>query len=142
MKQIVAIVRTQAINKTKDALIEVGISGFTARKVIGRGRGNVDFRVLRAAGIGQEEAIARLGDGPILVPKRMVTVVVPEEMVARTVQAIIKANHTGNAGDGKIFVLPVKDVVRIRTGERDREALDPVIAQAAEPAATPEPAGV
>jgi nitrogen regulatory protein PII len=43
MKQVVAIIRTQAINKTKEALIEAGISGFTARKVVGRGRGNVDF---------------------------------------------------------------------------------------------------
>ncbi len=132
MKQIVAVVRTQAINKTKEALIEAGISGFTVRKVIGRGRGNVDFRVLRAAEGGQEEAIARLGDGPILVPKRMVTVVVPDAMVAPTVQAIIAANRTGNAGDGKIFVLPVKDVIRVRTGERGYEALDPIVQPAAE----------
>ena len=127
MKQIVAIIRTQAINKTKEALIEAGISGFTARKVVGRGRGNVDFRVLRGAEAGQEEAIVRLGDGPILVPKRMITVVVPDAMVATTVQAIIEANQTGSAGDGKIFVLPVKEVVRVRTGECGYEALDPIV---------------
>jgi nitrogen regulatory protein PII 2 len=127
MKQVVAIIRTQAINKTKEALIEAGISGFTARKVVGRGRGNVDFRVLRGAEAGQEEAIVRLGDGPILVPKRMITVVVPDAMVATTVQAIIEANQTGSAGDGKIFVLPVKEVVRVRTGECGYEALDPIV---------------
>jgi nitrogen regulatory protein PII 2 len=130
MKQIIAVIRTQAINKTKETLIDAGISGFTARKVVGRGRGNVDFRVLRGAEAGQEEAIARLGDGPILVPKRMITVVVPDAMVAVTVQAIIEANQTGNAGDGKIFVLPVKEVVRVRTGECGYEALDPIVAPA------------
>ncbi len=131
MKQIIAIIRTQSINKTKETLIEAGISGFTARKVVGRGRGNVDFRVLRGAEVGQEEAIARLGDGPILVPKRMITVVVPDALVESTVQAIIDANRTGNAGDGKIFVLPVKEVVRVRTGETGYEALDPIVAKAA-----------
>jgi nitrogen regulatory protein PII len=52
-------------------------------------------------------------------------------MVAVTVQAIIEANQTGNAGDGKIFVLPVKEVVRVRTGECGYEALDPIVAPAA-----------
>jgi nitrogen regulatory protein PII 2 len=142
MKQIIAIIRTQAINKTKETLIEAGISGFTVRKVIGRGRGNVDFRVLHGAEVGQEEAIARLGDGPILVPKRMITVVVPDAMVDSTVRAIIEANHTGNAGDGKIFVLPVKEVVRVRTGECGYEALDPIVATNAAPKAARETASV
>jgi nitrogen regulatory protein PII 2 len=142
MKQIIAIIRTQAINKTKETLIEAGISGFTVRKVLGRGRGNVDFRVLHGAEDGYEEAIARLGDGPIVVPKRMITVVVPDAMVPSTVQAIIDANRTGNAGDGKIFVLPVKEVVRVRTGECGYEALDPIAANVPPRASVREPASV
>jgi nitrogen regulatory protein PII 2 len=123
VKQIIAIIRPQMANKTRDALVNAGLAAFTARKVLGRGRGNVDFRVLRAAENGTEEAIARLGDGPMLVSKRMMTIVVPDDRAASVVQTIIDTNKTGKPGDGKIFVVPVQEVVRIRTGERDSLAL-------------------
>jgi len=123
MKKIIAIIRPQMINQTRDALVKAGISAFTARKVLGRGRGNVDFRVLRAAENGTEEAIARLGDGPMLVSKRLMTIVVPDDKAAPVIQTIIETNKTGKPGDGKIFVIPVQEVVRIRTGERDSLAL-------------------
>ncbi|MEI8343209.1 MAG: P-II family nitrogen regulator, partial [Verrucomicrobiota bacterium] len=87
---------------------------------------NVDFRVLRAAENGTEEAIARLGDGPMLVSKRLMTVVVPDDKTASVIQTIIETNQTGKPGDGKIFVVPVQEVVRIRTGERDSLALTQV----------------
>jgi nitrogen regulatory protein PII 2 len=124
VKQVVAIIRSQAINRTREALVSAGVSGFTVRKVLGRGKGNVDFRVLHGAEEGAIEAIAQLGDGPMLVPKRLLTVVVPEERLAAVVQTIIDANRTNTAGDGKIFVLPVKEAIRIRTSERDAKALE------------------
>ena len=123
MKQILAIIRPLKINETKEALIKAGVSAFTATKVLGRGRGNVDFRVLRAAESGTEEAIARLGEGPILISKRLMNIVVPDDKVPVVVQTIMESNKTGTAGDGRIFVLPVHEAIRIRTGERDSTAL-------------------
>jgi nitrogen regulatory protein PII 2 len=114
----------QMMNQTKEALIEQGFSAFTVRKVLGRGKGQVDFRVLSAAVEGQPEAIPHLrDDGPMLIPKRLITIVVPADKVEIVVQTIIKVNQTGNAGDGKIFVQPVTETVRIRTGETNEAAL-------------------
>jgi nitrogen regulatory protein PII 2 len=124
VKQILAVIRMQAINRTREALVKAGVSGFTVRRVLGRGKGSVDFRVLHGAEGGEVEAIARLSDGPILVPKRLLSVVVPDERVAPVVQTIIDVNRTGNAGDGRIFVLPVREAIRVRTGERDAKALE------------------
>lgn len=124
MKQILAIICAQSINRTREALVSAGVTGFTVRKVLGRGKGNVDYRVLHAAEDGAVEAIAQLGDGPMLTPRRLVSVVVPEARVAPVVQTIIDANRTNSAGDGKIFVLPVRETIRIRTGEKDAKALE------------------
>jgi nitrogen regulatory protein PII 2 len=124
MKQVVAIIRMNMVNRTKEALVAAGFSSFTVRKVLGRGKGNVDFRVLHGAEAGHTEAIARLkDDGPMLIPKRMMTVVVAGEAVTKVVETIIKANQTGKPGDGKIFVLPVSESIRIRTGEAGEKAL-------------------
>jgi nitrogen regulatory protein PII 2 len=123
MKQITAIIRPQMANATREALLGVGIYSCTARKVLGRGRGTVDFRVINAAKEGTEEAIARLGDGPLLIPKRLIMLVVPDDKAPQVIQAIIEANQTGAPGDGKIFVTTVHEAVRIRTGERDSTAL-------------------
>lgn len=123
MKQILAAIRLQAMNRTREALVNAGVSSFTVRKVLGRGKGNVDFRVLQGAQEGQIEAIAQLGSGPLLVPKRLLSLVVAEEQVAKVVQTIIAANRTNTAGDGKIFVLPVGETIRVRTGERGVKAL-------------------
>lgn len=118
MKEVMAIIRMNRINDTKRALNEAGISSFMAiGRVLGRGKGLVDYRVLHGAEEGVPEAIAELGDGPRLVPKRLLSVVVSDDWVERTVNAIIQTNQTGNAGDGKIFVLPVLEATRVRTGE-------------------------
>lgn len=118
MKEVMAIIRMNKINDTKRALNEAGITSFTATgRVQGRGKGLVDYRILHGAEEGIPEAIAELGDGPRLVPKRLITVVVSDDWVKRTVEAIIKTNQTGNAGDGKIFVLPILEATRVRTGE-------------------------
>jgi nitrogen regulatory protein PII 2 len=119
MKEVMAVIRMNRINATKRSLNEAGITSFTATgRVLGRGKGMVDYRILHGAEEGYQEAISQLGDGPRLVPKRLITVVVSDDWVERTVEAIIKVNKTGNAGDGKIFVLPVDEAIRIRTGER------------------------
>lgn len=116
MKEVMAVIRMNKINDTKRALNDTGITSFTATgRVLGRGKGMVDYRILHGAEEGAPEAIAQLGDGPRLVPKRMITVVVSDDWVERTVEAIIKTNQTGNSGDGKIFVLPVLEATRIRT---------------------------
>jgi nitrogen regulatory protein PII 2 len=125
MKRITAIIRMNRMNQTRQALVEAGFPAFTVRKVLGRGRGQVDFRVLHGAEAGQAEAIAHLkDDGPMLVPKRMMTIVVPDADVDKVVQTVIAANKTGNKGDGKIFVQPVAETIRIRTGERGSDALN------------------
>ena len=124
MKQVIAIVRMNMMNATKQALIEAGFPAFTVRKVLGRGKGNVDFRVIGGAEAGAPEAIARLkDDGPMLIPKRMMSLAVSDESVPKLIETLIKTNRTGNRGDGRIFVLPLEDAVRIRTGERGTAAV-------------------
>jgi nitrogen regulatory protein PII 2 len=118
MKEVMAMIRINKINATKQALSDAGITSFTATgRVLGRGKGLVDYRVLAGAQEGIQEAISRLGDGPRLAPKRLITVIVSDDWVERTVKAIIDTNQTGHAGDGKIFVMPISEAARVRTGE-------------------------
>ncbi|MEI6891665.1 MAG: P-II family nitrogen regulator [Pontiella sp.] len=118
MKEVMAVIRMNKINDTKRALSEAGISSFTATgRVLGRGKGMVDFNILHGAEDGAPEAIAQLGQSPRMVPKRLITVVVSDDWVERTVETIIMTNRTGHAGDGKIFVLPILEATRVRTGE-------------------------
>jgi nitrogen regulatory protein PII 2 len=126
MKDVMAIIRINKMNQTKKALDEAGISSMTATgKVLGRGKGNVDFRILGGAKDGHEEAIAQLGTkGPRMITKRLISVVVPDKLVKKVVDVIIRSNQTGNPGDGKIFILPVLDAFRVRTGESGDLTLD------------------
>ena len=117
MKEILAIIRMNKMNETKRALSDAGISSLTARKVIGRGKGKVDYLLLQGAQQGFDEAINQLGPGPKLIPKRMLTLVVPDGKVDLVVRTIIRVNKTGSPGDGKIFVCPVADAIRVRTAE-------------------------
>ena len=126
MKEVMAIVRMNMVNKTKRALADAGISSFTARECLGRGKGVVDFSVLKGAEKGHEEAIAQLGQTQRLIPKRWLTIIVPDRLVKTTVDTIIATNRTGKSGDGKIFVLPVSEAYRVRTGETGDTTLDEV----------------
>jgi nitrogen regulatory protein PII 2 len=126
MKEIMAIVRINMMNKTKKALAEAGISSITARDALGRGKGLVDLTLLEGAEKGYEEAIVQLGQTQRLIPKRIFFVVVPDRLVKKTVQTIIEVNRTGKSGDGKIFVMPVMDSVRVRTAESGDQVLDEV----------------
>jgi nitrogen regulatory protein PII 2 len=124
MKEIMAIVRINMMNQTKKALAEAGISSITARDALGRGKGLVDLTLLEGAEKGYEEAIAQLGQSQRLIPKRIFYVVVPDRLVSKTVKTIITVNRTGKSGDGKIFVMPILDAVRVRTGESGDQVLD------------------
>ncbi len=117
MKEIVAIIRMNMMNQTKKALTEAGVKAFFAFDATGRGKGLVNQKILEGAESGYEEAAALLGEKGRLYTKRVVTVVVPDEDVDDIIETIIETNKTGKPGDGKIFVLPVKESVRVRTAE-------------------------
>jgi nitrogen regulatory protein PII 2 len=123
MKEVIAIIRMDKMNATKKALAEAGISSLTARKVMGRGQGKVDYLLLKGAQEGVDEAIAQLGPGPKLIPKRMLTIVVSDHNLQKTVDILIRMNQTGAPGDGKIFVCDVLDAARVRTGEKGNTAI-------------------
>lgn len=80
MKEILAVIRINKMNETKKALSDAGFSGFTAAgKVLGRGKGLVDYQLIKGAQDGYQEAISQLGHGPRLIPKRILTLVVRDE---------------------------------------------------------------
>jgi nitrogen regulatory protein PII 2 len=125
MKEIISVIRINKVNATKKALIEAGIPAFTATgRVMGRGKGVVHYDILNGAAEGHPEAIAQLGNAPRLVAKRILTVVVPDELCKTAIDTIIKANQTGKPGDGKIFVTPIVETIRVRTSEKGDEALN------------------
>ncbi|MFZ2445127.1 MAG: P-II family nitrogen regulator [Syntrophobacteraceae bacterium] len=126
MREVMAIVRMNMMNKTKKALSDAGITSMTAKDCLGRGKGLVDVTLLEGAEKGYEEAIAQLGQSQRLIPKRLIFVVVPEGLVETTVKTIIKVNKTGKSGDGKIFVMPVLDSIGVRTGEDGDAVLDEI----------------
>ena len=128
MKEVMAVIRMNKMNQTKAALAKAGVGSFTARRVIGRGRGKVDYLLLKGAEEGCEEAIVQLAPGPKLIPKRLLNVVVPDDLVQSVVRTIIDVNQTGHPGDGKIFVMPVAESVRVSTGETGDAALDETLA--------------
>ncbi len=112
MKKIEAIIKPFKLDDVKDALSEVGIHGLTAVEVKGFGRQRGHTELYKGA----EYVVDFL-------PKVKIEVVVDDELVARVVETIERAAKSGKIGDGKIFVLPVDEAVRIRTGERGLDAL-------------------
>jgi nitrogen regulatory protein PII 2 len=123
MKEVIAVVRMNKMNLTKQKLSDAGIDSFFAHEAQGRGKGFVNSDILAGAEEGFEEAAALLGERGKLYPKRLITVVTPDNKVATVVDTIIKSNQTGKPGDGKIFVLPMPDAVRVRTGETGEKAV-------------------
>ncbi|MBI4962693.1 MAG: P-II family nitrogen regulator [Desulfomonile tiedjei] len=112
MKKIEAIIKPFKLDDVKEALGSVGVQGMTVTEVKGFGRQKGHKEIYRGA----EYLVDFL-------PKIKVEMVVPKEMVDQVVEKIIAAARTGSIGDGKIFVMPVETVVRIRTGERNADAL-------------------
>lgn len=123
MKEVVAVVRINMMNQTKQALTDCGIDAFFAHEAHGRGKGFANPQVLEGAEQGYIEAAALLGEKGKLYPKRLVTVIVPDDRVSCVVETIINTNQTGMPGDGKVFVLPISDAIRVRTGEVGSESI-------------------
>ena len=112
MKLIVAIIKPFKLEEVKEALTASGIEGMTVTEVKGFGRQKGHTEIYR----GSEYTVDFL-------PKVKLEVAVPNELVAKTVDLIVKAAKTGKIGDGKIFVSSIEQIVRIRTGETDEAAV-------------------
>ncbi|MAH83547.1 MAG: transcriptional regulator [Rhodospirillaceae bacterium TMED8] len=112
MKKIEAIIKPFKLDEVKEALHEVGLQGIT---------------VLEAKGFGRQKGHTELYRGAEYVvdflPKVKIELVVEEDMLERAIEAIQQAAHTGRIGDGKIFILPVENAIRVRTGETGNEAI-------------------
>ena len=112
MKKIEAIIKPFKLDEVREALSEIGISGLTVTEVKGFGRQKGHTELYRGA----EYVVDFL-------PKVKLEVVVSDALAERVVEAITGAAQTGRIGDGKIFVIPIETAVRIRTGERDDDAV-------------------
>ncbi|TMA41612.1 MAG: P-II family nitrogen regulator [Deltaproteobacteria bacterium] len=112
MKRIDAIIKPYKLDEVKERLANVGVQGLTVSEVKGFGRQKGHTELYRGA-----EYIVDF------LPKVQITVLVPDERVAETVESIVESARTGRIGDGKIFITAVEDVVRIRTGERGAGAV-------------------
>ena len=112
MKKVEAIIKPFKLDEVKDALHEVGLTGIT---------------VVEAKGFGRQKGHTELYRGAEYVvdflPKVKIEIVLDDGLVERAIEAIQRAAHTGRIGDGKIFVTPVEEAIRIRTGERGVEAV-------------------
>ena len=112
MKLIAAIIKPFKLDEVREALAEIGVNGLTVTEVKGFGRQKGHTELYRGA----EYVVDFL-------PKIRIEVVVTDDMVESAIEAIVKAARTGKIGDGKIFVMPVEQAIRIRTGEFGDEAL-------------------
>jgi len=112
MKKIEAIIKPFKLDDVKEALNEAGVQGMTISEVKGYGRQKGHKEIYRGA-----EYVVDF------IPKIKVEIIIEAARVDEIVEAIIQAVRTGKIGDGKIFVLPIEQIVRIRTGETDREAI-------------------
>lgn len=112
MKKIEVIIKPFKLDEVKDRLNEIGIHGLTVTEVKGFGRQKGHTELYRGA----EYVVDFL-------PKIKLDIAVPDDRVEEVVTAVTKSAHTGRIGDGKIFVTPIEEVVRIRTGERGEAAL-------------------
>ena len=112
LKKIEAIIREDKLNDVKDALNEIGIRGMNVLEIRGQGRQG-GITLAGRSGTYQVD----------MLPKMQMNIILSEDNVDETIETILKAGRTGATGDGLIFVYPVDEVVRIRTGERGHEAV-------------------
>ena len=112
MKQVTTIIKPFKLDEVREALAEVGVNGLTVTEVKGFGRQKGHTELYRGA----EYVVDFL-------PKIRIEMVVPDAMVDQVIEAIVKAASTGKIGDGKIFVMPVEQAIRIRTSESGDAAL-------------------
>jgi len=121
MKEITAIIRPNKINITKKVLDTLGFPAMTAQRVMGRGKqkaiiGEITMDIDRTK-LHEKEGTMRY------IPKRMLTILVPDQDVSLVVEAIMRINQTGQKGDGRIFVSPIEEAIRVRTGEKGDKAI-------------------
>ena len=112
MKKIEAIIKPFKLDDVREALTEIGITGMTVTEVKGFGRQKGHTEIYRGA----EYAVDFL-------PKVKLELVLPDDIVERAIETIVETARSGKIGDGKIFVYPVEQVIRIRTGETDHAAI-------------------
>lgn len=112
MKLVMAIIKPFKLDEVREALDDAGIKGLMVSEVKGYGRQSGHTEIYRGA-----EYVVNF------IPKIKLEMVVENEAVERVIETVSKFAHTGKIGDGKIFVMPVEQAVRVRTGERDNEAL-------------------
>ncbi len=124
MKEVIAIIRRHRLQETKAGLLGIGIPALTMVSVEGRGK----QKGLPGWNYELDPTLTEVEEkntGIIMrfIPKRMIYAVVEDEDVPKVVEAIIRTNQSGHIGDGKIFVCPVEDAVRVRTGESGEQAI-------------------
>ena len=112
MKLIKAIIKPFKLEEVKEALSEIGVEGMTVSEVKGFGRQKGHTEIYR----GSEYTVGFL-------PKVKLEIAVGDDMVTKVIDAIVSSSQTGKIGDGKVFVIPIEEAVRIRTGEKGEEAL-------------------
>lgn len=117
MKEVIIIIRPNMYFKTKAALTENRFFAMSTKEVLGRGKHGVSFSVTE--GISDDDKIYN----DLLVAKKMISIVVPDDAVKQLIDVVLSVNSNNSEGDGKIFVLPVYDSIRIHTGETTEDAL-------------------
>ncbi|MBF0538978.1 MAG: P-II family nitrogen regulator [Nitrospirae bacterium] len=137
MKEVIAIIRRDKVPDTKSALEEVNCPSLSIQSVDGRGKQKGNIYAAMDTDVSDDTLASvklrptsssyalehHLPKAVTYVPKRMITAVVPSEAVDMVVEAIIRVNQSGQHGDGKIFVCPIEDAIRIRTGQSSTEAI-------------------
>ncbi len=112
MKKIEAIIKPFKLDEVKNALTKIGVQGMTMTEVIGFGRQK-----------GHTESYRGTEYKTDFLPKSKIEIIITDDLVNQVIGTIEKAAKTGKIGDGKIFLFPVEEVIRIRTGERGRDAI-------------------
>jgi nitrogen regulatory protein P-II 1 len=112
MKKIEAIIKPFKLDEVKNALTKIGVQGMTMTEVVGFGRQKGHTETYRGAEYKTD-----------FLPKSKIEIIVTDELVTQVIETIERAAKTGKIGDGKIFLSPVEEVIRIRTGERGRDAI-------------------
>jgi len=124
MKEVIAIIRRHNLQETKAGLLGIGVPALTMISVEGRGKqkGLPGWNYELDPALTELEE-KNLGATMRFIPKRMISTVVEDDDVPKVVETIIRTNQSGHIGDGKIFVCPLEDAVRVRTGEGGEQAL-------------------